>query len=360
MDKQINLYQIRSIIITTIIGVGIITLPRVLAEEASTTSWLVLSIGVGITLFTAYLILKLLNYFPGKDIFQISKIITGKLLAIIVSLIFVAYFIIVVSSTTRFTAGAVNIWMLPETPIRAIIITILIISSYVCYKDVETLSRFCTVFISFNVLSIIFALMFTIPNIKPYNLQPFFHIDFSHLISGAKGSLLSLLGVDVILIFHRFYKGQYKVNKTIYKSIIFIGVLYILLVESTIGYFGIDQLKVLVFPVISLFKTIEMKLFLFERVELFFLTLWLSAAFTTITVYYYCGYYLLKEIFSKSKLKHVVLPTYFAIAFYIAQLPKDIQKTFKILDIAGNTGIILITCIPVLLITIGRLRRIIK
>ncbi|WP_202707604.1 GerAB/ArcD/ProY family transporter [Sporosalibacterium faouarense] len=353
--KRINIFQIRAILITVTTGIGLITLPRVLAKETSTTSWLPMLLGLILILIISYFILKLLNHFPNSDIYEISKNVLGKYISIIVCLLFISYFILVSSSTVRFTTDVVNIWMLPLTPMKVIILTLLTIASYICFKKIETLGRFCTVFLIFNVLSVVLVLFFTFPSLKEYNLRPFFHTNLSHLFRSTKASLLSLLGIETLFIFNKFISDKINIKPTIYKSIIFIGLLYVLLVEFTIGYFGIDQVKVLVFPVISLFKTIEIRFFIFERVELFFLTLWLTAAFTTISIYYYCGFYLLTKILPK-RLSRLVLPFYLVITYLLAQYPQNNEDTIKLLNLAGNTGIILSTSITLLLLIIIKLR----
>jgi len=359
MDRKINIFQLRGLYITATIGIGLITLPRVLVQETSTTSWLPMIIGTSIIIVIAYFILKLLSLFPRKNIFEISKIILGKYIAIVISLIFIAYFMLVASSTTRFTSDVVNIWMLPLTPVIILILTFLTIASYACSREIESLARFCTTFLFLNILSIVLVLIFTVFNLRLYNIQPFFHTNVKHLFEGTKASLLSLLGIETLFIFHKFINKENKVKSTIYKSIILIGFLYTLLVEFTIGYFGIDQIKILIFPVLSLFKTVEVQLFIFERIELFFITLWLSAAFTTISIYFYCGCHLIKEIMPKKTSKYILV-LYLGGTIYLAQYPKNIQENFKLLDLAGNTGIFISILIPLLLLGVGKIRGVIK
>ncbi|WP_202709518.1 GerAB/ArcD/ProY family transporter [Sporosalibacterium faouarense] len=354
-DRKINIYQYRAILITATIGIGLITLPRALANKVSTASWLAMTLGTVILIVISFLILRLLNYFPNNNIYEISQTILGKYLSIIITLIFISYYTLVTSSTVRFTTDAINVWMLPLTPMSAIIFILLIVSSYVCLKGTETLGRFCTAFLFFNILSVLLVLFFTFTKVKPYNIQPYFHTTFVELLKGTKESLLSLLGIETFFVFHKFINNEQDVASSTYKSIIFIGILYVLLVEATIGYFGVDQIKTLVFPVISLFKTIEVRYFIFERIELFFLTLWLAAAFTTICIYYYCGFYLLKVLLPK-KVSHAILPIYFAITFYLSRLPQNIDETFKLLNYTGNLGILICLIITVLLLSIGKIR----
>ncbi|MBB6218815.1 spore germination protein [Anaerosolibacter carboniphilus] len=357
--EQINIFQLRAIIITATIGIGIINLPRSISMEAGTTSWLAVLLGTVFILFAALLILKLLKYFPNHDIYEISCMITGVYFGKIIALLYVAYFVLVVSSTSRFTTGTVNIWMLPLTPTKVLLVVFIGIVVFLSFHNIEVLARFSSILLPAVVGSLILIISSALPFIKLYNIQPIFYIDPLHLAKGVQKSFLSLFGVEMLFIFYKYVAEKKQVKQNTLLSISFIGILYVALTTVTIGYFGKEQLKLLVYPIVSLFKSIAIPYLIVERAELIFLLLWLSAAITTVGIYFFSSCYLLTKIFPQLN-KGLIIAFVFGVSFYIAQAPSNIDENFKVLEFTGNVGLVPVLFIPILLLIVGKLRGVLK
>ncbi|MFT9493555.1 GerAB/ArcD/ProY family transporter [Anaerosolibacter sp.] len=354
-NKSINIIQLRAIIICAVVGIGIVTLPRDLANKIGTAYWLAISLGTIIILLAGLIIVKLMSYYPKQDILQISKQIVGKYLASLIIVILIIYFLLVASATTRFTTGLVNIWMLQLTPTKYLILSIIFVVSYLVLKDVEGIARFSTTFLTLCVGAIVLPIILTAGHIKLYYIQPFLHTNLTQVFQGTKASLLSLLGVETLLIFHKFVNETTRIKKVVIYSHIFIGILYIVLLGVTIGYFGVDQIKTFVYPTLTLFRSVDLHLFIFERFELFFLLLWMACAITSIGIYFFCGCYLMKLLLPKFHIGIIVLIAG-TICYFTANYPKNIQENLKLLQLAGNLGLIPMLVIPSVLLIVGKVR----
>ncbi|AOT70298.1 GerAB/ArcD/ProY family transporter [Geosporobacter ferrireducens] len=357
MSKEvINIIQLRAIIITTIIGIGVISLPRTIAVEAGTASWLALLIATLLIIASKLIILKILEYFPDQNIRDIAFILTGKGIGTIVTLMYILYFLLFTIGTVSFTATAVNTWMLPLTPIFVLLFIILGVTAFLALQGVEGVARFCTTLLIFNVGSVVMVTIASIPYIKIFHIQPVFHTDFIHLSKGVGSSFLSFFGGEVLFIFYKYTQNKNKIKSMVVKSLTFVGLLYTGLVTLTIGFFGIDQLKILIYPVISLFKSLHLRLIIPERLELVFLMLWMAAASTTIGVFFFSCCYLIKQLIPKLKFGYIVLMVSLVCLTTGAYIP-NIEVIIKFLDFIGYFGIIPVVIIPLALLIIIYLKR---
>jgi len=69
-EEKISALQLGLLIIVTVIGVGILTLPRTVTEIADTDGWLLIIIGGALVIVLALIINSLGNMFPDKTIIE--------------------------------------------------------------------------------------------------------------------------------------------------------------------------------------------------------------------------------------------------------------------------------------------------
>ena len=72
-NKLISTNQIRAFIVTMVIGVGILTLPRDLSRLLQNDGWIGVILGVIPALLMTIVINKIFCLFPDKNIYQIGK-----------------------------------------------------------------------------------------------------------------------------------------------------------------------------------------------------------------------------------------------------------------------------------------------
>ena len=70
--------QSASLVASTIIGVGVLTLPRVAAEYAKQCGWIAVIAGALAAAMTTWIITALAKRFPGQSIVQYSALILGS------------------------------------------------------------------------------------------------------------------------------------------------------------------------------------------------------------------------------------------------------------------------------------------
>ncbi|WLR59242.1 GerAB/ArcD/ProY family transporter [Guptibacillus hwajinpoensis] len=115
-------------IISTIVGVGIVTLPRQTATVVSQSNmWMSVILGAGMAFINAIFLFMLIKRFPMKTVFDISTELTGRWIGKGINLIFVAYMIAISSYIIRTMAEIVNYYLLDNTP-KFIVLLVLVVS----------------------------------------------------------------------------------------------------------------------------------------------------------------------------------------------------------------------------------------
>ncbi|WP_090553696.1 GerAB/ArcD/ProY family transporter [Natronincola ferrireducens] len=285
-NDKISISQMVSIIILTIVGSGILTLPRELIEVAGSDGWLILIVGgltvIGVSLVHGYII----RSFPGKSFFQILTLTLTKPIAYIVGIYTIVYFIGGTGYIIRIFAMTVNALLLPQTPPELTGLAVLLISAYLGRQGIEVLGRMAEFIII--PLSVVTLALFMLSwgHAQPSNLLPVLQTSPFEIIRGIPVVLFSFLGFELLLIFGGFIDKPKKSTKVGAIAIVMVLLLYQILNASTLVTLGQQQTKELLWPVINTFKSIELPGAFIEDVQVVVITLWIVTIFMTIAPFH--------------------------------------------------------------------------
>ena len=155
-EEKISALQLGLLIIVTVIGVGILTLPRTVTEIADTDGWLLIIIGGALVIVLALIINSLGNMFPDKTIIEYSQELVGRPLSYLIGSILIIYFTLIAAYSVRIFGEVLKMYLLPKTPIEIIIITFLITIIYLVRNNLEGIARFYEI-----IILIMFCLLYT-------------------------------------------------------------------------------------------------------------------------------------------------------------------------------------------------------
>jgi len=94
VNNKISSYQLTINIISIIIGVGFVTLPRSVGEKVGNPNALIsILIASFISTILCLIISKLVRSHPNKTIYEYSFQLTGKVIGFIISFIFATYWL---------------------------------------------------------------------------------------------------------------------------------------------------------------------------------------------------------------------------------------------------------------------------
>ena len=354
--KQLTTLQLVVVFISTMIGIGIILMPRDLAKAVNSPDlWLSIFFGaVAVSILSVIYVLLSIRY-PGLTIYEMAPIILGKIFGFLFNLFFTIYCLIVASYILRITAGIINNYLLDTTPLSVIVASFLLVSLYLIYNGAGDIVRFFQLYFPIMMLMFIVLCLLSIKNVDIQNLRPLLRHDFGATVSAAKITFFSFLGMEFLLIFSKLIKKR-KAKTLVFTMWTSIGVtslIYAVFHIISIGILGVEELKEITFPTIEMAKSIEFQGFFFERFELIFIFGWLTTAFTSFTAYTYGMVVGLKNIFKPSRWFLAIT----AISIYVLTLlPKGLTEVFHYSTHIQIFSFASIVILPLLLLIVSLIR----
>lgn len=354
-DDKITASQAAVFLNNTVLGAGILTLPRNVSQAVKTPdSWLSVLLGGAIMMAVILLMVKISQQFPGKTVFQYARRIVGPVAGGILCLALALYFILIAGFEIRTLAEVTMLYLLEGTPMWAIILPFIWTGMYLVYGGINSIARvFQIVFpISIMILLISYGLSLRIFDIN--NLRPVLGSGIGPVISGLRSTVLVYAGSEVVMTLVAFMEQPRQAVKAM---LIGIGIpifLYLLTVVMVIGGISIDSAMTGIWPTLDLIRSFEITGFLFERLEFPLMVIWLMQMFCNFSSFFFQASLGISQIFRISL--HPVIFALVPFLFISAMLPKSITELFALGNTISQIGIVLLFLIPVLLSVVWLIR----
>ncbi|EDW5948285.1 MULTISPECIES: GerAB/ArcD/ProY family transporter [Lysinibacillus] len=350
MKNRINLttIQLTFFIIQTQIGVGILGLPSNVFSTSKQDSWMSILFS-GIVIQVIILMMwGIGRRFPSMSLFHYSTQLIGKVAGTSINIIYIIYGVMVASLVLMYSSAIIKMWVLPLTPKWIVIALLTLTAVYIGKETVLEISSFFVVVSGLIVLLIIisFIVMFTYP-VDWRFLFPIGHSGIGNILRGAKEAYFSMLGFELILILYPYFQhiGEKKVLFSVSIANLFVTLLYTFLMVVTMVTFSPDELLTIPQPVLYFVKSLYLQIV--ERIDLFFISLWIINVITTLTSYLFLATEGCLITFSKYKNKgrtiYILLLS--AIASGVALIPNkesEIDLMNKAVSQMSNVTLLII------------------
>ena len=172
-NTKIGALEAILIILLALVSHTVLSLPKTLIENTKSSIILNLVYITLIVLVFVYLMYRLFKKFPGMDILDVSEVLGGKVLKVIIGTIFICYFLVNYSVFLRNFCECLKIIYYPSTDIIYVIIFFVFAVCLVNNLEFSASIR-TNVFIMPAVLISIFFLFFS--NIRNFEAQRIFPI----------------------------------------------------------------------------------------------------------------------------------------------------------------------------------------
>lgn len=330
-NDKISLSQLGNIIALTTVGTGILTLPRNLAEAARTDGWLVLVIGTLLVTFFTYLQSYIIKKLPMKTFQEITTMVLPKAVAKIYILLLIIYFAVLNGFLLRIFGEVVKMFLLYSTPLEVIILSVALVAVYLARKGIEPMGRMAELLRPLITLLSLILFGLVLQEIRFSNLLPVFNTDPLVIIKAVPLVLFSFLGFELLLVFGGFVVNHEHITKVIPLEIASVGLYYLLLNTLTLLVFGDHQIIRLIWPTLSLFKTIEFPGLFIENVEVFVMGFWVFLVFMSIAPFLLGKVLLLAQLFETKEHNFFALPL-IPILYFFSLLGDNIVEAYQVLD----------------------------
>lgn len=322
-------YGLFATIVVTVIGVGVFSLPREVTTNAGTDGWIVTLIAGIINYILIYITLKVIhnnNYNKLSDILQMNF---GRLIGSILALIFIVYNVFSVSIGMRVFIEVIKMYLLQRTPTEFLIIVTILTGLYLVRGEMECLIKFNEISFWVMFIPIILVFLLTLNRTDFTNILPIFNSTPDQYVKAVRTTIYSFGGIEIVYLVLPFMKEKKSIPKIALRSIAFITLFYVVIVIFCLAVFAKEQTKTLLWPTITMIKSINIPGSFIERWEGVVMALWVIFYFTTFINSYYISSDVLKDMFRLHDIKlssALIVPFIYAIALY----PENIAELYNI------------------------------
>ncbi|KQL48637.1 spore gernimation protein [Brevibacillus choshinensis] len=352
-----SLWQQTSLITSTLIGVGVLTLPRTTTSRLFEAGWIAPILGSIWVFFSIWMIAALSRRFPGKTFIEYSPIIwgsakrprQGRWLSLPWMLSYLLFMYTSTGIVSRIFGEVVVTSVLLDTPLEVIIITMFLLAQILCMHEVEVVARVNELLFPLILFPILFIALASFQKAEWNNMFPLFRASGKSLFDGVYEAVYSFSGYEIMLIFFAYaHENNSKVRAGFYGIGIAMFV-YTLIVLAGIVVFGFEELQRVTWPTLELVKTTQVPGLILERLESAFLAVWVAAVFTTVANAYYAFVYGLRQLFNKGIVfQRIVSALMFIPLFFIALWPQNIVEIFRVSSYLGFVSLALNLGVPIL------------
>ena len=281
MNSKITDKQALIIVILFTIGTSIVNTPGRIAKE---NAWISIILAFIIFIPIALMYSRILEKFPGKNIFQICDTVLGKFFGKIFNLLFTLHFFITAAALLRNLGDFIYGIGPPETPMEVNMISLGLLGILGLYGGINILGRWSIIMFPIILFILLIPFPFLIPQMKIDKLLPVMYNGISPVIKGSLSTLSFPITQSFVFLMVFENIRDVKSFKNILLKGVFIGTLVLLIVVFgillTIG--GKNYVNAYLTSVVALRRLTIGKLF--ERVEIIILQTFVYTIFLKFSI----------------------------------------------------------------------------
>lgn len=354
--EKITSKQLMAIMISNLIGIGVLTLPRMVTEAVGPDGWLLVLVGGVLVIIMSIILVKLGLMFPEKTAVEYAVDVIGKPLGILFSLGLFLHFATSCVFQSRVLAEVTKQFLLDRTPTEVLVITILLACSYIVRKDIATIGRVGEMLVPVFFIPSFLFLLPGIPKMDFTNLLPVFGTSPMKFLTGMGSIVTSYLGFETLILFQPMMNRPRDAGRAMITALSIVTLLYTLVVIVAVALFGVVEIQNLVWPSFSVYRVIEIPGALIENVHGVMMAIWVIAVYTTMAIFFFAAVTVLSRLLSFKDHSFMVLPLAFLI-YFLALIPNNISQVYTSLDmISIYLGIPFGFVLPFIFYIIARIR----
>ncbi|KQL46200.1 spore gernimation protein [Brevibacillus choshinensis] len=294
--NEITLLQYIFFIHVLQVGLGVLTMPRELAESAGTDGWISILIGWAIANAASLIIIQVMKRHPEATIIEIVTFYFGRWIGGGITVLIALYFIVAAIIVLFSAISLLKVWVLTHTPTYVIVILLMIPTYLILHSNLRVLGRYNEL-VFYLSLWMPFLLAMTLRESHLIHLLPVLKDGWMKVLLTAKSTVLSFFGFETAFFLYPFLqkKQAASIGIVIANTLSMLVFLFVTLVAF--AYFSPDEITLYTWPTLSLLKVIEIRFL--ERVDIVFLSVYMFMLSTTWIPYMFFALFSTSQLLGK-------------------------------------------------------------
>lgn len=355
--SKITNLQFILLIIGIQVGIGVISLPRELAEKSGTSSWIAIIIGGVVSTIISIFIIKIREKAPLENFTTFFTFYLGKILGTVIVVLLIIYFLflgyLVLIRSILFIQG----YLLPETGGIILLILFLVPTYQLITGGIHLIAKYVETIFPLTLLGLL-MLLFTLkePNIN--FVLPIIKEGWMPILKTVPKTTFSFLGIEIIFIIYPYLVAKEKAVKGVIIANSMSTFIYVFITLICFIVYSPDEIETIFDPVIDILSVIEFQYL--ERLDFILFSLFLMAVSKIWVIYMWASISGISELFKVKRLPILVLVVFIVIIISLYFfIPTFKNNTFQI-SIISNTGLFIIIGLPIILWLGGMINKKIK
>ncbi|MCM3654387.1 GerAB/ArcD/ProY family transporter [Metabacillus litoralis] len=278
---------------------------------AKKDAWLAILLAMcgGIILFLIYYFLFL--QYPNLPLTGYARKILGKYVGWIVGLLYVVLFLYGASRNLRDFGELLLSSTMPETPLLALIILMVLAVCYVLYLGIEVLARTAEVFIVILIFLGFVGNLFVYfsGNVELDNLQPFLENGWKPILMTVPITTFFPFGEILAFTMLLPYLNRPELVKKVWlSSVILSGFALSYTISLDIAVLGVEEVERTTFPLLSTIGKVNLFEFI-QRLDVIVVFTLLITMFFKTSIFFYSAVIGMVDLFKLKNHKQMILPT---------------------------------------------------
>ncbi|MBU7314501.1 GerAB/ArcD/ProY family transporter [Paenibacillus oleatilyticus] len=326
------------------VGIGVLQLPRLLAEKAGTDGWISLVIGWLVSIIVSLVIIRIMKYYPEGTILELLSHYfgrwAGKLGALVFGAYFFFFFFIVIVRSVLF----LKLWILPQTSDALIMILFLIPKLLIVPGGVRIMGRYAELVFYMALWLPFFYLLPLSVSHHWLHLLPVMKEGWKTILETSLTTVLSFLGFETAFFLYPFLQKKQFASKGIIVANILTVIVYLGVTLVCFVFFSPDEIARYNEPTLSVLKVTEFRFV--ERMEIVFLAFYLFILSTTAMPMMYFTIFCSNWLFGTKAFRgHFLVVAAVVLAYTLFFVPTFPQSD-KSQKIFGNIALYLCFVLP--------------
>ncbi|MDI3257630.1 MAG: endospore germination permease [Kyrpidia sp.] len=353
--QPITTTQATAVLVSTAIGVGVLSLPYLVASEAGGAAPLATVLGVGFAVGALALNIAVGLRFPAMSIIRYSEALLGLWLGKAAGALIALLFGFLTALAAREFGEIVMTTLLHRTPIEVVLTLTLLMAAVSARHDLTTFAYIHLFYLPFILIPIWIIMVVALRFGDPLQVMPVWTGDWLGVAKGALSASSLFQGAFVITVLIPFLQRPRLAWRVIGMGMAIVGALMTTAVVATLTVLGTEETKQFFWPTLELIRSITLPGEVLERIDVMVAIVWVVAVYTTLFSSYYLSVYACGEIVHLRDHRPFALALLpFMVA--VALLPQDVHQLYRVIDGTGYVIDAVSVAYPLLLLVLARLR----
>jgi spore germination protein (amino acid permease) len=296
IKNKITLMQYIFLIHGVQMGVGVLTLPRELAEKSGTDGWIATIICWFLATMTSLIIIQIMKEYPNGTILDLLTHYFGKWIGRLGTLIFALYFAVLANVVFVREALFIQAWILPNTKVYILILLLSIPSYLIVRKNISILGRYSE-FVFFMTVWTVIIYLIPLKYAKWLHLLPIIKEGWLPILSSVKTAIFSFIGFEIAFFLYPFLQKKEKASMGIVIANTLSLLAYLMITIGAFAFYSPDEITIYNEPTINILKVLEFKFI--ERLEIVFFSFYLFVMSTTVLPFMFITVFCTSQLVGK-------------------------------------------------------------